>query len=238
MTDMQVQAIIIDDEPLAVAELQRMLEPYPQVEVIATATRSADALQKIKQLNPDVIFLDINMPEMNGFQLLEALDETPEVIFITAYDEFAVKAFEVNALDYLLKPVNAERLAEAIKKLTLPQLDNKPRLEADKKIFIKDGEQCFFIPLKEIMYLESAGNYVKVFFKDKRPMLHRSLNYMEERLTDSIFFRASRQFIINTDFIRSIDPFLNGTLRVTMTNGVLVDISQRQAVKFKDQMGI
>jgi two-component system LytT family response regulator len=238
MTDMQVQAIIIDDEPLAVAELQRMLEPYPQVEVIATATRSADALQKIKQLNPDVIFLDINMPEMNGFQLLEALDETPEVIFITAYDEFAVKAFEVNALDYLLKPVNAERLAEAIKKLTLPQLDNKPRLEADKKIFIKDGEQCFFIPLKEIMYLESAGNYVKVFFKDKRPMLHRSLNYMEERLPDSIFFRASRQFIINTDFIRSIDPFLNGTLRVTMTNGVLVDISQRQAVKFKDQMGI
>lgn len=235
---MQVHAIIIDDEPLAVAELQRMLQPYPQVEVIATATRSADALQKIRQLNPDVIFLDINMPEMNGFQLLEALDETPEVIFITAYDEFAVKAFEVNALDYLLKPVNAERLAEAIKKLTLPQLENKPRLEAGKKIFIKDGEQCFFIPLKDIIYLESAGNYVKVFFKDKRPMLHRSLNYMEERLPDSIFFRASRQFIINTEFIRSIDPFLNGTLRVTMTNGVVIDISQRQAVKFKDQMGI
>jgi len=235
---MILRAIIIDDEPLAVAELQRMLQPYPQVEIIATATRSADALQKIRQLNPDVIFLDINMPEMNGFQLLEVLDETPEVIFITAYDEFAVKAFEVNALDYVLKPVNGERLAEAIKKLTLPQLENKPRLEADKKIFIKDGEQCFFIPLKDIMYLESAGNYVKVFFKDKRPMLHRSLNYMEERLPDSIFFRASRQFIINTEFIRSIDPFLNGTLRVTMTNGVVIDISQRQAVKFKDQMGI
>ena len=235
---MIVQAIIIDDEPLAVAELQRMLQPYPQVEVIASSTRSADALQQIKQLNPDVIFLDINMPEMNGFQLLEALDETPEVIFITAYDEFAVKAFEVNALDYLLKPVNAERLAEAIKKLTLPQLENKPRLDADKKIFIKDGEQCFFIPLKDIMYLESAGNYVKVFFKEKRPMLHRSLNYMEERLPDSIFFRASRQFIINTEFIRSIDPFLNGTLRVTMQNNALIDISQRQTVKFKDQMGI
>lgn len=235
---MTVRAIIVDDEPLAVAELQRMLQHHPQVEVIASATRSADALQKIKQLNPDVIFLDINMPEMNGFQLLEALDETPEVIFITAYDEFAVRAFEVNALDYVLKPVNAERLAEAIKKLTLPQLENKPRLEADKKIFIKDGEQCFFIPLKDILYLESAGNYVKVFFKDKRPMLHRSLNYMEERLPDSIFFRASRQFIINTEFIRSIDPFLNGTLRVTMTNGVVIDISQRQAVKFKDQMGI
>jgi two-component system LytT family response regulator len=235
---MNIKAIIIDDEPLSVAELQLMLQQYAGIEVVATATRSSEALEKISIYKPDLLFLDINMPERNGFQLLEALDEAPDVVFVTAYDEFAVKAFEVNALDYLLKPVNKDRLSEAVQKITAKQSQTPARLEADKRIFIKDGEQCFFVALKEIIYLESAGNYVKVFFKDKKPLLHRSMNYMEERLPQSIFFRASRQHIINTEFIKNIEPFLNSTLRVTMTNGAVVDVSQRQTVRFKEQMGI
>lgn len=235
---MNIKAIIIDDEPLSVAELQLMLQQYNGIEVVATATRSSEALEKISMYKPDLLFLDINMPERNGFQLLEALDEAPEVIFVTAYDEFAVKAFEVNALDYLLKPVNKDRLSEAIQKIIAKQSQVHAKLGADKRIFIKDGEQCFFIVLKEIIYLESAGNYVKVFFKDKKPLLHRSMNYMEERLPDSIFFRASRQHMINTEFIQNIEPFLNNTLRVTMNNGAVIDISQRQTVRFKEQMGI
>lgn len=235
---MSIKAIIIDDEPLSVAELQLMLQQYAGIEVIATATRASEALEKIRLYKPDLLFLDINMPERNGFQLLEALDEAPDVVFVTAYDEFAVKAFEVNALDYLLKPVNKDRLSEAVQKIIAKQAQTPARLEADKRIFIKDGEQCFFVALKEIIFLESAGNYVKVFYKDKKPLLHRSMNYMEERLPESIFFRASRQHIINTEFIKNIEPFLNSTLRVTMSNGAVIDISQRQTVRFKEQMGI
>lgn len=233
---MSIRAFIVDDEPLSVAELQLMLQPHSGIEVVGSATRASEAIEKIKELRPSLLFLDINMPERNGFQLLEALDDAPDVIFVTAYDEYAVKAFEVNALDYLLKPVNKERLAEAIQKVSQQAAPQK--LGADKKIFIKDGERCFFVRLSDIMYLESAGNYVKVFFQNKMPLLHRSMNYMEERLPDSLFFRASRQHIINTEFIRQIDPFLNGSLRVTMENGAQIDISQRQAVRFKEQMGI
>lgn len=235
---MSVKTIIVDDEPLSVAELQLMLKQFKGIEVVATATRSSEAIEKIALHKPDLLFLDINMPERNGFQLLESLEETPEVVFVTAYDEYAVKAFEINALDYILKPVNKDRLSEAVQKIILKQSVVPSRLEAEKRIFIKDGENCFFVTLKDIMYLESAGNYVKIFFKDKKPLLHRSMNYMEERLPESIFFRASRQFIINTEFIKQIDPFLNNTLRVTMTNETVIDISQRQTVRFKEQMGI
>lgn len=235
---MSVKTIIIDDEPLSIAELQVMLKQFRGIEVVATATRSSEALEKIALHKPDLLFLDINMPERNGFKLLESLEETPDVIFVTAYDEYAVKAFEINALDYILKPVNKDRLSEAVQKIINKQAVTPARLDAEKRIFIKDGEHCFFVTLKEIIYLESAGNYVKVFFHDKRPLLHRSLNYMEERLPESIFFRASRQHIINTEFIKGIQPFLNNTLRVTMTNGAIIDISQRQAVRFKEQMGI
>jgi two-component system LytT family response regulator len=235
---MSIKTIIIDDEPLSVAELQVMLKQFKGIEVVATATRSSEALEKITLHKPDLLFLDINMPERNGFQLLETLEETPEVVFVTAYDEYAVKAFEINALDYILKPVNKDRLSEAVQKIILKQSAAPTRLDAEKRIFIKDGEHCFFVTLKEIMYLESAGNYVKVFFKDKKPLLHRSMNYMEERLPESLFFRASRQHMINTEFIKQIDPFLNNTLRVTMSNGAVIDISQRQTVRFKEQMGI
>ncbi len=238
---MNIKSLLIDDEFLAIAELKHMLEKHPEIEVTDIAQDWQTALEKIRQHKPDLIFLDISMPERNGFELLSMLDDAPQVIFVTAFDQFAIKAFEVNALDYLLKPVNASRLEEAIKKVkkTLEQASQKPdTLPIHKRIFIKDGEHCFFVALTDIILLESAGNYVKVFFGNKKPMLHRSLNYMEERLPESHFFRASRQHMINIAFVKEIEPWHNNTLRVTMTNGMQIDISQRQSVRFKEVMGV
>eukprot|EP01136_Pigoraptor_vietnamica_P014752 Opistho-1_new@57213 len=238
---MAITTILIDDEHLALAELQMMLDKHPQLQVVATASNATEALEKIKLHQPDLIFLDINMPGQSGFDLLQELEDAPQVIFVTAYDQFAIKAFEVNALDYLLKPVNAERLEEAIskasKQIQLLQKEEQ-KLSIDKRIFIKDGEQCYFVPLAEVFLIESVGNYARVFYGDKKPLLHKSLNYLEEKLPATHFFRTDRQHIINIQFIKRINPLFNSALQVEMQNGTKIDISQRQSVRFKEIMGV
>ncbi|MBI3219796.1 MAG: response regulator transcription factor [Bacteroidetes bacterium] len=235
-----IKTILIDDEPLAITELQSMLNAYSEIDIISVSNDVQDGIQKIQQHNPQLLFLDINMPGKNGFDLLSELGSTPEVIFVTAYDQFAIKAFEVNALDYILKPVNPERLKEAVTKVTrkLAQVEGEKSLNINKRIFIKDGEQCFFVPIHEIFYIESVGNYVRLHFRDKKAMLHRSLNYLEEKLPEEHFFRTSRQEMINVNFIKNIVPYFSNTLQVEMATGIKIDLSQRQSVKFKDRMGI
>jgi len=238
---MSIKTILIDDEPLAIMELQAMLKKHTDIDVVATAENAVEAIEKIKEYKPDLFFLDINMPSKSGFDLLEELDEAPLVIFVTAYDQYAIKAFDVNALDYILKPVNTDRLTEAIeriKKQISQNKNNESKLTIDKRIFIKDGEQCFFVPLAEITLIESVGNYARIYYQNKKPLLHKSLNYLEEKLPDTHFFRAGRQHIINTHFIKNISPFFNNSLQVEMQSGVNIDISQRQSVKFKELMGI
>ncbi len=238
---MAITTILIDDEHLALAELQMMLDKHPQLQVVATAANATEAMEKIKLHQPDLIFLDINMPGQSGFDLLQELEDAPQVIFVTAYDQFAIKAFEVNALDYLLKPVNAERLEEAISK-ALKQIQllkkEEQKLRIDKRIFIKDGEHCYFVPLAEVFLIESVGNYARVFYGDKKPLLHKSLNYLEEKLPETHFFRTDRQHIINIQFIKKINPLFNSALQVEMQNGAKIDISQRQSVRFKEMMGV
>lgn len=239
---MSIRTILIDDEPLATKELSVMLQKFPDIEIVDTASNSKEAIEKIQSLHPELIFLDINLPGKSGFELLEELDDAPYVIFVTAYDQFAIKAFEVNALDYILKPVNNDRLSEAIEKIK-NQIQNKKTLEKqklsiDKKIFIKDGEQCHFVPLSGITHIESVGNYSKIFYSTKKPLLHKSLNYLEEKLPGDYFFRANRQIIINVNYISNIVPYFNNSLQVELQNGIKVEISQRQSVKFKDLMGI
>ena len=186
---------------------------------------------------------------MNGFEMVKHLEEIPQVIFVTAYDEFALKAFEMNALDYLLKPVDPKRLQEAIKKLTNIDEDfssnsnqiseAKERfLTLEDRVFIKDGEKCWFIELRKIRMLESDGNYVKVYFDSNRPLLLRSLNSFEERLDSRFFFRASRKFIININWISSIENWFNGGLRVELMEGEKIEISRRQAIRFKEIMSL
>lgn len=238
---MHIKTILVDDEPLALLELQTMLYKYPEIVVIDTARNALEAVQKANTLKPDLLFLDINLPGKSGFDILQELEEVPLVIFVTAYDQFAIKAFEVNALDYILKPINTDRLKEAIEKIRKQVVQNKPaeeQLTIDKRIFIKDGEHCYFIPLKEIFLIESVGNYARMYFQNKKPLLHKSLNYLEEKLPQSYFFRTDRQHIINTDFITSIAPFFNNSLQIELKNDIKIEISQRQSVKFKERMGI
>lgn len=241
-----MRAIIIDDERLARKELTNLLKEHHEVEIIGEAVNADDAYQKIQTLDPDLLFLDIQMPGKTGFDLLEMLDSVPKVIFTTAYDEFALKAFEVNALDYLLKPIQPERLAESIKKLfkleeeepvhDLPLKERK--LGANDQVFVKDGDKCWFVRLSEVRLFESDGNYIKVYFENFKPMIHKSLNALDERLDDRTFFRASRKHIINLHWVDKIEPWFNGGLMVQLKGGGRIEVSRRQSSKFKEMMSL
>jgi two-component system LytT family response regulator len=233
---------LVDDEFLALEELKVLLTPFDDLEIVGFSDSVERAIQECNELKPDLIFLDINMPGKDGFEFLESLEEVREVIFVTAYDQFALKAFEVNALDYLLKPLNPKRLAEAIQrvrvKATITENPAEERLSADKKIFIKDGEKCHFVPISKIYLLESVGNYVRVFYENQQPLLHKSLTYLEQKLPTDLFFRANRQYMFNLDFIDQIEPYFNSTLLIVLKSGHKIDLSQRQSAKFREITGV
>lgn len=236
-----MKALIIDDERLARKELMRMLEPFEQITVVGEAANADEAEQQVAALQPDLLFLDINMPGRDGFALLEALDPAPQVIFVTAYDEHAVKAFEVNALDYLLKPIDPARLEAAINKVVhSEQGEGKSRdqLGPEDRIFLKDGEKCWFVALKEVRLFESEGNYVRVRFDVNKPLVLRSLNNLEKKLDPHVFFRANRKQVINLSFVDKIEPWFSGGLNCTLTTGEVVEVSRRQALRFKELMSL
>jgi two-component system LytT family response regulator len=238
-----MRALIIDDERLARKELAKLLEEHPTIEIVGEAVNADEAEQMINDLNPDLLFLDIQMPGRTGFQLLESLESVPLVVFTTAYDEFALKAFEVNALDYLLKPIQAERLSEAVQKILEKERAKAGRgpgkkLGLEDQVFVKDGERCWFVSLANIRFFESDGNYIKVYFEANRPMIHKSLNALDDRLDERAFFRASRKHIINLSWVESIEPWFNGGLMVKLKGGDKVEVSRRQAAKFKDMMSL
>jgi two-component system LytT family response regulator len=237
-----MRALVIDDERLARKELIKLLEDFPEIEILGEAANVDEALELIKTHNPDLLFLDIQMPGKTGFELLEMLDSVPTVIFTTAYDEFALKAFEVNALDYLLKPIQMDRLNDTITKLEPPkpagEVAKEPTLGLSDQVFVKDGDKCWFVSLSDIRYFESDGNYIKVFFENFKPMIHKSLNALDEKLNDRDFFRASRKHIINLSWVESIEPWFNGGLMVKLKGGDKVEVSRRQAAKFKEKMSL
>jgi len=241
------KAVIIDDERLARNELKKLLLDFPEIEVIGEAANAAEGLEKIENLSPDLIFLDIQMPGKTGFDMLQELEKAPHVIFTTAYDEYALKAFEVNALDYLMKPVEPKRLADALQKLqqaeekelaaTMAGINRGMLTEADQ-VFVKDGERCWFVKLGEVRLFESVGNYAKVFFGSNKPLILKSLNALEERLDEKVFFRANRKHIVNLRMIEKIEPYFNGGLLLELQGGEKVEVSRRQAVKFKEMMSL
>ena len=231
-----MKALLIDDERLARTELRRLLEKHPEIEIAGEARNAEEALDQIGRLEPELLFLDIQMPGCNGFELLEKLERVPLVIFTTAYDEYALKAFEVNALDYLLKPVAPDRLAAALARISGAK--PRPAVGGDQQIFVKDGDRCWFVALKDIVLLESEGNYTRLFFGANRPLVLRSLNYLEERLDPALFFRASRKHILNLKFIDGMDAWANGGFLVRLKGGFQVEMSRRQAQKFKEVMSL
>ena len=242
-----MRAIIIDDERLARTELRKLLQDYPEVEVVDEAANADEGINKIDTLQPDLVFLDIQMPGKTGFDMLAELERAPHVIFTTAYDEYALKAFEVNALDYLLKPIEPKRLADAMQKLhiaetkenhVVPENFNQSILTESDQVFVKDGERCWFVKLSDIRLFESVGNYAKVFFASNKPLILKSLNALEERLDPKTFFRANRKHIVNLRMIEKIEPYFNGGLLLELKGGEKIEVSRRQTVKLKEMMSL
>lgn len=238
------KVVLIDDERLARSELNRLLKEFPDVEVVGEAANAQEGIEQIETLNPDLIFLDIQMPGKTGFDMLTELEKAPQVIFVTAYDEYAIKAFEINALDYLMKPVEPKRLADALQKLHHKQEEegqinvNRSILSEHDQVFVKDGERCWFVKLSDVRLFESVGNYAKVYFGNNKPLILKSLNALEERLDEKVFFRANRKHIINLRMIDKIEPYFNGGLLLDLLGGEKIEVSRRQSVKFKEMMSL
>lgn len=247
---MTLRTLIVEDSRLARAEMRRLLEGRKDVEVVGEAANADEAELFIPQLQPDLLLLDIQLPGRNGFELLEALDAAPLVIFTTAYSEYAVQAFEQNALDYLVKPVQADRLAKALEKAaatigareTRPPSEKeatageRPLLTARDRVFVRDGENCWFVPLAEVRMLEVEGNYTRLFFSNHHPLIPKTLNYLESRLDPHTFFRASRQHLVNLSWVKDVEPWFSGSLRLTLKSGEQVEVSRRQAQRFRELM--
>jgi two-component system LytT family response regulator len=244
-----MKALIVDDERLARKELMEMLESYDSLEIIGEAQNAEEALAVLQTQTPDVVFLDIQMPEVDGFQFLNRLESVNfEVVFVTAYDEYALRAFQVNALDYLLKPIDQNRLNQVIERLSKRVLTgskysgdttaNSEPLSVNDRIFIKDGEKCWFVQLKDVFMFESYGNYVKVYFHDQKPLILKSLNLIEARLDAKKFFRANRKHIVNLEYVQRVESWFNGGFLLYLKGGFEVEVSRRQAMRFKNLMSL
>jgi two-component system LytT family response regulator len=232
-----MKALIVDDEPLARRELRRLLAAHASIQIVGEAGDIDEARERIETLAPMVVFLDIQMPGGSGFDLLAQLDRVPRIIFTTAYDRYAVKAFDVNALDYLLKPIEPERLAAALDKLhaTPPARRAANGDSWLEQLFVRDGPRCWFIPLREVSVFSAEGNYVRLHWGKERPLLGRSLATLESKLDPQRFFRANRQQIINLEFIRGVDFGVGGQLHVQLDDGREIRISRRQARQFRER---
>jgi two-component system LytT family response regulator len=247
-------ALIVDDERLARLDLRHVLTAHTDVEIVGEAANASDAETQIQALKPDVVFLDIRMPEGSGFDVLERLESTPIVVFTTAYDEYALKAFEVNALDYLLKPIAADRLRTALERVRMrlrekssepEQPDTSPQanLQADSRVFLRDGDKCLFVKVADILSIRVEGRYVEVkCYRENRAverlLLMRSLESLEERLPPEMFFRASRNELVNLSHITRVEAWFGGAMLATLQDGTKVEISRRQAQKFKETMSL
>lgn len=236
-----IKAVLVDDERLAREELKKLLSSEKQIEIVGEASNAEEARVIIKEKEPDLLFLDIQMPGEGGFELLSALDSVPYVIFATAYDEFALQAFEVNALDYLVKPIEPARLSAAVKKAVtrireeaLEQETFERKLGPYDKVFVKDGDRCWFVKLEEVRLFESVGNYVRLHFGDEKPLIHKSLNGLGEKLDERVFFRANRQQIINLNWVIDVKSWFSGSLMLELKGGEKIELSRRQSVKFKE----
>jgi two-component system, LytTR family, response regulator len=235
-----MKAFIVEDSRLARLELTNLLSKCQGIEVVGQSGDPIQAIELINELQPDVLFLDIQMPGLNGFELLDKLNCELAVIFTTAYDQYAIKSFDYDTVDYLLKPIESERLQIALTKLKIRQVQQETiqPLTSDSSIFIKDGEQCHITQLTTISLFESCGNYTHVYFDGKKPLIHKSLNQLEQRLPIQHFFRANRQHIVNIKFISQLEPWINGGLKLTMLDQQEIEVSRRLSARFKNLMSL
>jgi two-component system LytT family response regulator len=241
-----MRALLIDDERLARNALRRLLKVHEDIEIVGAAAEATAAAAAVRTLNPDMIFLDIEMPGGDGFALLQQLDNVPITIFTTAYDSYAVRAFETNALDYLVKPISAERLAaslararKAFSQLSRTDAPGKERRPSSlRQIFVREGERCWIVRLTDIFLLESEGNYTRLLFSGEQPLILRSLASIQEKLDPIIFFRANRSQIINLRAIESVEDEIDGRVVVRMPRGRQVEISRRQSLQLRELLSL
>ena len=246
-----MRALIVDDERLARSELRRLLQPHPEVEIVGEAANVDQAEARLAQGDVDLILLDVQMPGATGFDLLERLDRVPLVVFTTAYDAYALRAFEVNAFDYLVKPIRPERLAAALKKVDAAWAarraprelaaapDGAPRRRsASDRIFLREGDRCWIVALGEIALIEAEGNYARVHFGSHRPLVRSTLQALEARLDATVFFRASRGEIVNLRFVESIESEVDDGMTVRLRTGRVVQVSRRQAQRLRENLSL
>lgn len=238
-----LKAVIVEDSRLARNELKELIKAHKEIELLGEAENVDEGYKLIIDTKPDLLFLDINMPEKDGFELLEMLEEVPITIFTTAFDEYAIKSFEYNAFDYLLKPINQKRFSKSIEKViekasssSSTETKNEDALSLDKQIFIKDGEKCWLVKIQDISMFEIVGNYTRVFFQNNKPLIYKSLAQVEEKLPNDVFFRANRQQIININHVKKVVSWFNGKLKIEMNSGEEIEISRRQSYMFKEQL--
>jgi len=232
-----VKVFIVDDSRLARAELRNLLRARAEVDVVGEAGDAHSAVAAIEESRPDVLLLDIHMPGADGFALLEKLERVPAVIFVTAYDAHALRAFEVSALDYLMKPVAAERLFQALDKVRAANAEVAPRSRSDH-VFVRDGERCWLVRLSEVRLIEVVGNYSRLLVGDERPIVPRPLRHFETRLDPRVFFRANRGQIVNLDWVQGVSPGIGDGFIVKLRDGTEVEVSRRQARELRERLEI
>lgn len=242
-----MKVIIIDDEPLGRSIVKEYLQSYNEIEVVAECNDGFEGMKAIQQYEPDLIFLDIQMPKINGFEMLELIENPPSVVFTTAFDEFAIKAFETNAVDYLLKPFSKQRFDKAIEKY-LHQAETKPAaavIEAaaqspaqQSRVVVKDGNKIKIIPVNRIHYLEAADDYVKIISADGSFLKKRTMNFFEQSLSAYHFIRIHRSYIVNTQLITRIDPYEKDNHIVVLNTGAKLSVSKSGYTKLKEVLGI
>ena len=246
-----IKAIIIDDEPLARSVLKEYLEDFPEIIVAEECNDGFEGVKAIQLHQPDLIFLDIQMPKINGFEMLELIDEPPAVIFTTAFDEYAIKAFEAHAIDYLLKPFSKERFFKAIAKWkeNKGNIQQKNSAEAlldstthspsqHERIVVKTGGRIKIIPLSEIQYFEAADDYVKIFTRDGNFLKKKTMNYFEQVLDPRQFVRTHRSYIVQVQQITRIDAYEKENQLAILTSGAKIPVSKSGYAKLKSVLGL
>jgi two-component system LytT family response regulator len=223
-----MKAAIVDDERLARVELRRLLRAHPEIDVVGEARSGNEAIALLRATMVDVLFLDIQMPGMTGFDVLEALEDVPQVIVTTAFDHYAIRAFDVNALDYLTKPIVPARLAAA-----LARLRPRPQIARLDQVFVRDGDRCWIVRLPDVSLLESEGNYTRLYFGSERPLIRRSLDALEATLDSAMFFRANRRQMVNLRAIQRTSIVHGDVLVVELRSGVTVELSRRQGSRLR-----
>ncbi len=233
-----INAVIIEDSELARFELEHQLKAHAQVRLVGQAGDVDTGVALIEREMPALAFLDIDLPGGNAFVLLERLVHMPQIIFTTAYEHFALRAFEVNTIDYLLKPIEPERLARAIAKLDHAPEPAPAARAADAPIYVKDGERCWLVKPREIRLIEAVGNYSRLYFGAHSPMVYRALGAIEAQMDPAVFFRASRSHLVNLNYVDQITPWTNGGLQLILKGGGDVEVSRRQSLRLKELLSL